>query len=221
MLVEMDEISKSFFSGWTRMYALYEVTLDIERGEFVTLTGPSGCGKSTLLHIIGCLDRPTSGMYRLDGHEVQNLSRTAMAKIRGKKLGFLFQRPNLIPHMTILQNVELPLIYRGVPSYERDDMILRVLDKVGLSARMSHRPWQLSAGQQQKAALARALVGRPEILITDEPTGDLDTRAGDEIIELLVAANRSETTVVMATHDADMAELGHRTIRLVDGRIVE
>lgn len=220
MQIELEDVSKVYTDGWVSTCALDGITLGIERGEFVAVSGPSGSGKSTLLRIIGCLDSPTSGMYRLDGREVQGVSRSEQARIRAERIGFLFEHPNLISDLTVAQNVEIPLMFRGIPRVQRKELVEQALDRVGLQDRIRHLPPYLSIGQQQRVALARAIVGQPELIIADEPTGRLDTRSGSELMELLLQANRSGATVVMATHDADLADMAERIIDLVDGRIV-
>lgn len=220
MQIELEDVSKVYTSGWVSTCALDGITLVIEKGEFVAVSGPSGSGKSTLLRVIGCLDLPTSGMYRLNGREVQAVSRSEQARIRAERIGFLFEHPNLISDLTVAQNVEIPLMFRGIPRVQRKELVEQALDRVGLQDRIRHLPPYLSIGQQQRVALARAIVGQPELIIADEPTGRLDTRSGSELMELLLQANRSGATVVMATHDADLADMAERIIDLVDGRIV-
>lgn len=220
MQIELDSVAKLYTNGWVSTCALREITLGIAKGEFVAVSGPSGAGKSTLLKIIGCLERPTSGMYRFDGREVQDISRSLQARVRGEKVGFLFEHSNLIEDLTVGQNVEIPLVLRGIPSPQRRELVEQALDRVGLQDRIKHLPGYLSSGPQQKVALARALVGQPELVIVDEPTGRLDTRSGSELMEMIVQVNRSGATVVMATHDADLADLADRIIDLVDGRMM-
>ena len=220
MQIELENVSKLYTGGWVSTCALREITLGIAKGEFVAVSGPSGAGKSTLLRIIGCLEQPTSGMYRFDGREVQDTSKAEQARIRAEKIGFLFEHPDLIDDLTVAQNVEIPLIYRGIPSVQRKELVEQALDRVGLQDRARHLPGYLSIGQQQRVALARAVVGLPELVIADEPTGRLDTRSGSELMEMIVQVNRSGATVVIATHDADLADMAERIIDLVDGRIM-
>lgn len=201
--------------------ALENINLNIEEKEFVSIMGPSGCGKSTLLNIIGLLDSPTSGELFLDGVEVSSLSDKVMAKLRNRKLGFVFQNFHLIPALNVLDNVELPLLYRsGVSASERRKKALAVLEKVGLSHRTKHFPTQLSGGQCQRVAIARALIGEPAILLADEPTGNLDSKMGAEIIDILTKLNREGTTIVMVTHDEGVAGKTDRIIRMSDGNIL-
>ncbi len=201
--------------------ALRGVDFTIPEGDFVAIMGPSGSGKSTLMNIIGCLDRPTAGKYVLHGEDVSRKSDDQLASVRNRMIGFVFQNFNLLPRQTALLNVELPLIYRGVPARERRRRATAALDAVGLSDRASHRPNELSGGQQQRVAIARALAGTPSILLADEPTGNLDSRSGEEIMALLQRLNDDGVTVVLVTHDDDIASHCRRIIRLRDGRIVD
>lgn len=220
MLVELEGVSRVYTEGWVSTCALCDISLQIDRGEFVAVTGPSGSGKSTLANIIACLDRPTSGMYRLDGQEIQDVSRAQQARIRSERIGYLSENPHLIRDLTVVENVEVPLVFRGIARVQRKELVEKALDRVGLQDRTRHLPGYLSIGQQQRVALARAMVGQPEIVVVDEPTGRLDTRSGSELMEMLLQINRSGTCVIMATHDADLADMAERTIDLVDGRIV-
>lgn len=219
--IEINSLNKVFQTKEVETHALEDVSLKIEKGEFVSIMGPSGCGKSTFLNIIGLLDSPTSGDIIIDNDNINGLSDTEAAKIRNRKLGFIFQSFHLIPALTIIDNVELPLLYRkNIPASERKERAKEVLKKVGLEHRMNHYPSQLSGGQCQRAAIARAIVGNPEILLADEPTGNLDSKMGAEIIELLLQLNREGTTIVMVTHDPNIAQKTGRIINFADGRLV-
>lgn len=221
-MIVLEHINKIFQTTEVETQALDDVSLKIEKGEFVSIMGPSGCGKSTLLNIMGLLDDPTSGSIFLEGVNVAGLDDESAAKIRNQKLGFIFQSFHLIPALNILDNVELPLLYRkNVPAAERREKAKQVLEKVGLSHRMKHFPAQLSGGQCQRAAIARAIIGSPEILLADEPTGNLDSKMGEEILELLLQLNREGMTIVMVTHDAHIAQRTGRIIRFADGKQVE
>ncbi len=219
-LIEFRSVSKVFGAGAAAVHALVNVDLAIRDREFVAIMGPSGSGKSTVMNIIGCLDTPTSGDYLLQGVEAGRLDRTSRALIRRHLLGFVFQGFNLLARTTALENVELPLIYRGVPAVERRKLAADALDRVGLAHREKHTTSELSGGQQQRVAIARAIVTDPEILLTDEPTGNLDTRTSREIMYLVTSLNRDHgITGVMVTHETDIAAYAHRTIRFVDGRL--
>ncbi len=221
-LIETERLARHFPAGEEVVRALSDVTVSIAPGEFVAAMGPSGSGKSTFLNLVGCLDRPTAGRYRLMGEEVEGLSHDRLAELRSRRIGFVFQSFNLLPRADALANVELPLVYRGLRRRARRDRAAMALAAVGLADRMRHRPSQLSGGQQQRVAIARAIVGRPRILLADEPTGNLDSQMGDEIMGLVEALNRDDrSTVVMVTHDARLAQRAHRTIRLFDGRQVQ
>jgi putative ABC transport system ATP-binding protein len=197
------------------------VSFSVRRGELVAIVGPSGSGKSTLLHVMGTLERPSSGIVRIRGVDAARLRDRELSRLRNEKVGFIFQSFHLVPDLTVLDNVEIPLLYRAISGKERRRMALAALDRVGLSSRVHHFPTQLSGGQQQRVAVARALVGRPQLLLADEPTGNLDSTMGEEILGLLASANGEGTTVVMVTHDPRMAEHAHRVIRLFDGRQVQ
>jgi putative ABC transport system ATP-binding protein len=214
-------ITKVYQMGEVQVHALRGVSLEIKHGEVVAIMGPSGSGKSTLMNIIGCLDRPTSGEYYLDGELVSNLSDNQLAAIRNKKVGFVFQNYNLLARSTALANVELPMRYAGVNEGRREKAE-KVLEAVGLQDRMDHKPTELSGGQQQRVALARALINNPTIILADEPTGNLDSKSGKEILELLLKLNKDfGTTLIIVTHDANIADKTNRIIRLHDGQVVE
>lgn len=219
-LVELTEVSKTYPMGEMPILALDRVNLSIARGEFVAIVGPSGSGKTSLLDVLGCLSRPTRGQYLLMGAPVQDLHDAALAKVRNEKIGFIFQTFHLLKRQSALENVALPLFYRGFPKEKRLEMARGVLDRVGLANRMHHRPNQLSGGQQQRVAIARALVNRPEMILADEPTGNLDSSSGGEIMEMLIHLNREGHTLILVTHDTALTALAHRTISLKDGRIV-
>lgn len=219
-LIELRGITKVFGSGEAEVHALRGIDLTIKRGEFVAIMGPSGSGKSTAMNIIGCLDTPTAGSYRFGGVNVGNIDRNQSALLRRNFLGFVFQGYNLLARTSALDNVELPLIYQGIPSDVRRRMALEALARVGLTGREHHDPSQLSGGQQQRVAIARAIVSRPDVVLADEPTGNLDTVMSGDIMKLLVALNRDEgMTIVMVTHEPDMATYAERLISFRDGRI--
>lgn len=221
-VIEGKQITKTYQMGTVEVHALAGVDLQIARGEVVAIMGPSGSGKSTLMNILGCLDHPTSGDYILDGELVSRLRDDQLADIRNRKVGFVFQSFNLLSRTTALSNVELPLRYAGVPVKERIARASRALDAVGLSDRIRHRPTELSGGQQQRVAIARALVNNPAILMADEPTGNLDSKSGKEIMDLLLSLNReSQTTIIIVSHDPNIAAQTQRIIRLRDGLIEE
>jgi putative ABC transport system ATP-binding protein len=219
-LISFDDVWKTYGHGEARVHALAGVDLRIERGEFVAIMGPSGSGKSTAMNIIGCLDTPTSGRYGFLDVDAGKLDRASRATLRNLYLGFVFQGYNLLPRTTAAENVELPLIYRGVPRGQRRELAMLALAEVGLQGRESHTPAELSGGQQQRVAIARAIVTRPTLLVADEPTGNLDTARGHEIMDLLTRLNEeSGLTVIMVTHEADIAAYAHRTIGFLDGRV--
>jgi putative ABC transport system ATP-binding protein len=220
-VINMKNIYKQYKSGQIQVEALKNISIVIEGGEFVSIMGPSGSGKSTLLNVIGCLDHPTNGTYELSGNFVNKLNDSKMSEIRNEFVGFVFQNFHLLPRMNAIKNVEIPLIYRGMNKKSRVELAANALELVGLKDRMMHLPSQMSGGQQQRVAIARALVGNPSILLADEPTGALDTKTGNMIMELFVNLNSVKgITIVQVTHEEDIAEFGKRIIRLVDGEIM-
>jgi putative ABC transport system ATP-binding protein len=221
VLIQLDGVSKVFYTDEVETHALSDVHLEITKGEYVSIAGPSGCGKSTLLSILGLLDSPTDGHYLLDEHPVANLSAPERARIRNRQVGFIFQSFNLIGDLDVYENVELPLTYRGMPGAGRKQRTQEALEKVGMAHRRKHYPAQLSGGQQQRVAVARALVGDPLILLADEPTGNLDSRNGEAVMELLRELHRNGVTICMVTHDDRYARHAERTVHLFDGRIVD
>ena len=220
-LIELKNVYKIYQMGSETVHALDGVDLTIDQGEFVAIVGSSGSGKSTAMNIIGCLDVPTSGTYHLGGVDVSTMDDDQQAEIRNKMLGFIFQQYNLIQSLTVLENVELPLIYQGVRADDRYDLALEALNRVGLSNRMKHKPTEMSGGQQQRVAIARAIATKPPIIMADEPTGALDSRTGHEVLEFLQQLNREGTTVILITHDNGIAATARRCVRLQDGKIVE
>ena len=220
-LIELSALTKVFLTEEVETHALAGVHLQIHRGEYVSIAGPSGCGKSTLLSILGLLDSPTDGAYVLDGTPVHDLTLSARARIRNRQIGFVFQSFNLIGDLTVYENVELPLTYRGTRSSERAERVRAALERVGMGHRARHLPSQLSGGQQQRVAVARALVGEPSILLADEPTGNLDSRNGETVMDLLRELHRGGATICTVTHDPRYARHADRTVHLFDGRIVE
>jgi len=220
-LIHIEGLSKVFYADDIETHALDNVHLDIEEGEYVSIAGPSGCGKSTLLSILGLLHAPTAGDYTLNGTPVAQLSTVDRARIRNKEVGFIFQSFNLIGDLTVEENVELPLTYRGMPAAERRERTQKALERVGMVHRIKHYPGQLSGGQQQRVAVARAIVGDPSIVLADEPTGNLDSRNGEVVMALLRELHRDGATICMVTHDPRYAKNADRTVHLFDGRIVE
>ncbi len=220
-MIQLDGIYKVYAIGETDVAALDGIDLTIERGEFVGIMGQSGSGKSTLLHIIGCLDAPTQGTYLLEGNDVTDLPDGELSRIRNRHFGFIFQSYNLLPELTAQENVEEPLIYAGIRARERRERALAMLDRVGLSDRVRHLPSQLSGGQQQRVAIARALVNDPTLLLADEPTGNLNTEAGDQVLGILEQLHRDGTSILMVTHDPRIAGLAERKVVLQDGLVIE
>src|SRR5438874_778780 len=220
-LICLNGVTKVFLTDEVETHALSGIHLDIRTGEYVVIAGPSGCGKSTLLSILGLLDTPSRGSYALKGNEVANLSFPDRARIRNREIGFIFQSFNLIGDLSVYENVELPLTYRGLTPSERKDCVVQALERVGMGHRAKHLPSQLSGGQQQRVAVARALAGRPAVLLADEPTGNLDSRNGEAVMELLKELHASGATICMVTHDARFAQHADRTVHLFDGQVVE
>jgi putative ABC transport system ATP-binding protein len=220
-LIKMEGLKKVFFTDEVETHALEDIHLDIKTGEYVSIAGPSGCGKSTLLSILGLLDSPTEGAYLLNGRQAADLSLSERAKIRNREVGFIFQSFNLIGDLTVYENVELPLTYRGMRSAERKKLCNDALERVGMAHRSKHLPSQLSGGQQQRVAVARAVVGRPSVLLADEPTGNLDSKSGEAVMDLLKELHSEGATICMVTHDPRYARHAERNIHLFDGRIVE
>jgi putative ABC transport system ATP-binding protein len=220
-LIRLEEVSKVFYTDEVETHALSGIHLDIGRGEYISIAGPSGCGKSTLLSILGLLDTPTDGRYWLNDKPVASLGAGDRARTRNREVGFIFQSFNLIGDLNVYENVELPLTYRGTPSAERKKMVQAALERVGMAHRMKHYPAQLSGGQQQRVAVARAVVGKPSILLADEPTGNLDSANGEAVMDLMRELHRNGATICMVTHDPRYAKHADRSIHLFDGRVVE
>ncbi|MFA5510427.1 MAG: ABC transporter ATP-binding protein [Candidatus Cloacimonadaceae bacterium] len=218
-IIKTDSLVKDYDLGKIKVRALDGVDIVIESGEFVAIMGPSGSGKSTLMHIIGCLDSPSEGEYYLDGLLVSQMERRKLAAVRNAKIGFVFQSFNLLPHLNVLKNVELPLMYAGMGSKERNRQARNILDSVGLSDRLRHKPSELSGGQRQRVAIARAIVNSPSILLADEPTGNLDSTSGGDILEIFGQLHRQGNTVIIVTHDPNVAERADRIIQIYDGKI--
>jgi putative ABC transport system ATP-binding protein len=219
-LIQLAEVKKTYHMGDVDVHALRGVDITIDAGEFVAVMGSSGSGKSTLMNIVGCLDRPTSGRYLLDGREVSRMSRDQLADIRNRTLGFVFQSFNLLTRTSAVENVELPLLYQGVPTKERVRRSKEALERVGLGSRMEHHPSQLSGGQQQRVAIARAIVGKPKVILADEPTGNLDSRTSVEVMALFQQLGRDGITVVLVTHEPDIAEYAARVVVMRDGHVM-
>lgn len=220
-MIRLTGINKTYRMGDTEVRALAAVDLFIGKGEFVAIMGPSGSGKSTLMNILGCLDVPTEGVYELDGQQVQSLNEVGLAQVRNRKIGFVFQNFHLLPRQTILRNVELPLVYGGVSRSDRSERARILLEKVGLGQRLKHLPNELSGGQRQRVAIARALAMNPAIVLADEPTGNLDTKTSHDIMELFARLNEEGVTVILVTHEPDIAECAKRILRFGDGRLLE
>jgi putative ABC transport system ATP-binding protein len=218
-MIDLRRIEKLYHMGEEEVHALHGVDLGIARNEYVAIMGPSGSGKSTLMNIIGCLDTPTSGQYLLNGADVSDMGANELAEVRNQQIGFVFQTFNLLPRATALSNVELPLIYAGLSRRIRRHRAEEAMERVGLADRMRHRPAELSGGQRQRVAIARALINNPAILLADEPTGNLDSRTGEEIMGLFAALHREGNTVILVTHEADIAAHAHRVVRILDGQI--
>jgi len=218
-LIETVDLWKTYVMGSEEIHALRGVSIQIERGEYVAIMGPSGSGKSTLMNLIGCLDTPSRGSYLLNGRQVSEMNDNELARIRNEEIGFVFQTFNLLPRATALRNVELPLVYAGVPARHREQRAKAALDKVELASRMSHRPNELSGGQRQRVAIARALVNNPSILLADEPTGNLDSKTGQEIMSLFERLHHAGNTIILVTHEADVAAFARRSIHLRDGQV--
>ncbi len=218
-LIETRDLWKTYVMGEEEIHALRGVSVEIDRGEYVAIMGPSGSGKSTLMNLIGCLDTPSKGSYLLNGKMVSEMNDNELARIRNQEIGFVFQTFNLLPRATALQNVELPLVYAGVSSKDRQVRAKDALEKVELTSRMTHRPNELSGGQRQRVAIARALVNGPSILLADEPTGNLDSKTGAEIMALFARLHQAGNTIVLVTHEADVAAFAHRTISVRDGQV--
>lgn len=221
-MIHLEKVSKLYRTERVETTALDNINLEIAKGEFISIMGPSGCGKSTLLHLMGLLDEPSQGKVALDGKAIDRYGDRELARVRNERVGFIFQQFHLVSDLSVADNVEIPLLYRKMSNKERRKASLAALDRVGLSSRTQHFPTQLSGGQQQRVAIARAIVGKPGILLADEPTGNLDSQMGDEIMGILEDLNQNEgTTIVMVTHDPRMAEKTHRVVRLFDGRQVQ
>jgi putative ABC transport system ATP-binding protein len=220
-LVELADVDKVYRTGELEVMALHSVSLEIQEGEFVAIIGPSGSGKSTLMHILGCLDVPTAGRFALSGHDVSRFDERTLAKVRNLFVGFVFQQFNLLAYLPAWRNVELPLVYAGVGPDERRDRAMQALEKVGLANRVEHRPGEMSGGQQQRVAIARALVSEPAMILADEPTGNLDSHSTQEIMGFFEELHGEGRTIVLITHEPDIAERAERTVQILDGQVVE
>ncbi len=220
IVVRVKNIHKVYKVGKIEVNALRGIDLEIKKGEFVAIMGPSGSGKSTLMNIIGCLDKPTNGEYWLEEHKIETMNDNQLAEIRNKKIGFVFQTFNLLPKATILHNVELPLIYAGVKKNIRKEKAQHLLEKIGLGKRLKHKPNELSGGERQRVAIARALINEPSLILADEPTGNLDSKTGGEIMEIFTNLNKSGKTIILVTHDNEIAKYAQRTIIIKDGKII-
>lgn len=220
-MIDIKDMSKVYEMGENKVYALDHIDLNIKKHEFVSIIGPSGSGKSTLMNMLGCLDVPTEGIYILDGKPISKMSDDELAEIRNKKIGFVFQGFNLLPKLTAIENVELPLIYQNVPAKERRERAKKALASVGLEDRINHTPNELSGGQQQRVAIARALITNPPLILADEPTGNLDSKSGKEVMEIFKKLNEQGNTIVLITHDNDVAKQAKRIIRIQDGKLSE
>ena len=221
-LIELRDVYKIYGEGLeSEVRALDGVSLDVEKGEFVAVVGQSGSGKSTMMNVLGCLDIPTRGTYRLDGVDVRELTDKELSRIRNKQIGFIFQQYNLIQNLTVLENVELPLIYQGIDPIDRRELAMQALGRVGLADRAQHKPTQMSGGQQQRVAIARAISTHPPIIMADEPTGALDSRTGHEVLGFLQQLNKEGSTVILITHDNGIAATARRIVRIADGKIIE
>ncbi|OGW35918.1 MAG: macrolide ABC transporter ATP-binding protein [Nitrospirae bacterium GWC2_56_14] len=220
-MLELSHITKIYRMGGVDITVLSDVSLKVQPGELIAIMGPSGSGKSTIMNMLGCLDRPTSGSYRFEGREISSMTDDELASIRNVKIGFVFQTFNLLPRFSALKNVEVPLIYSGVPARLRKERAMPLLQQVGLFERMDHKPTELSGGQQQRVAIARALVNHPPLLLADEPTGNLDSRSGEEILKILIGLNQQGVTVIIVTHDQTVAARCKRIISVKDGQIID
>lgn len=218
-LIELDNVNKYYTGKKEKIYVLHDITLSIDKGEFVAITGSSGSGKSTLMNILGCLDVPTSGSYTLCGKDVMSMSEKKQASVRNRQIGFVFQGFNLIPALTAFENVQLPLIYRGLPAKKRKELAYSALSVVGLEKRLDHKPYELSGGQQQRVAIARAIAAKPPIILADEPTGNLDSVSGEAVLEIIKELNRRGRTVILITHDKNVAAIAGRRLSIADGRL--
>ncbi len=219
--IELKDVCKTYQTGEIKVHALDHVNLTVENGEFVAIVGQSGSGKSTLMNLLGCLDTPTSGQYLLGGEDVSHMTDDQLSEIRNRKIGFIFQGFNLIPSLSAAENVELPLLYRGMDKAERKRLSSEALEKVGLSRRIRHQPFQMSGGQQQRVAIARAIAARPPIILADEPTGNLDSHSGSEVLSILRGLHQEGKTIVLITHDSTIAKSADRVIRIQDGKKVD